>query len=88
MRVAQPIELTEEDGRRLEQQSRRRSIAARVVLLSGTSALTSISRHLQHPGSNPATLDNRRYARDMPPGSLRRQLRHLGIERMQSPSSR
>ena len=34
MRVAQPIELTGEDRRKLEQQSRRRSIAARVVLRS------------------------------------------------------
>jgi len=34
MRVAQHIELTEEDRRKLEQQSRGRSIAARVVLRS------------------------------------------------------
>ena len=34
MRVAQPIELTEEDRLKLEQQSRGRSIAARVVLRS------------------------------------------------------
>jgi transposase len=34
MRVAQPIELTEEERRKLEQQSRGRSIAARVVLRS------------------------------------------------------
>ncbi len=34
MRVAPPIELSEEDRRKLEQQSRGRSIAARVVLRS------------------------------------------------------
>ena len=34
MRVAQAVELTEEDRRKLEQQSRGRSIAARVVLRS------------------------------------------------------
>jgi transposase len=34
MRVAQSIELTEEDRRKLEQQSRGRSIAARVILRS------------------------------------------------------
>jgi transposase len=34
MRIAQPIELTEEDRRKLQQQSRGRSIAARVVMRS------------------------------------------------------
>jgi hypothetical protein len=34
MRIAQPVELNTEDRRKLEQQSRGRSIAARVVLRS------------------------------------------------------